>query len=135
MKKNVEIFTVKRQWVTSYNHDYVSQFVLPNMVRYSKDGFFSSEEMTMKEIQLRITPFYNKEPNGEVIERLCAFDNDLMCLIGCMQEQKDREIYDAARKAKQQAEEELKPSLDKLAKYESMSFYSKLKFVGTGKIS
>lgn len=130
MKKNVEVFTVKRQWLSTYDFNCVSYHVMPDAVPFRHDQFFSAEEMRVKEVQLPIISFYNREKSdGGVIERLCAFDHDLMMLIGCMQDQKDREISYAATEARQNVERKLQPSLDRLSKYENMSFVQKIKFL------
>lgn len=132
--KSVEIFTVKKQNLSTYNYDYVSYHVMPDAVPFAGDQFLNAEEMRVKDVQLPIIKFYNKEPNGEVIERLCAFDNDLMRLIGCMQDQKDTEICNAVTKTRQEIEKKLKPRLDKLEKYENMTFIKRIIWTITGKV-
>ena len=120
--KQVTVYTTKANNVMSYgDHITQRQFTPMHQTSFQADEFF--DKASIEEIHLPIQRF--RWQDGK--EVFAAFDEKLLELIGCLQDQKDREIFKYVKEATH-------PLLQKIKQYESMTFWQRVKFVFTNKL-
>ncbi|MGL5012974.1 MAG: hypothetical protein ACRC6V_01625 [Bacteroidales bacterium] len=119
--KTVKVYTAKESLVMSYGDSVPVHSDIHN-ISYQAGEFFDKREI--ETIHLPIRRFYWHDGR----EVFAAFDQQLLELIGCTQEQKDNELALSVEKR-------TKPLLGKLNQYETMTPWQLLVFLFTNKLS
>lgn len=120
--KSVTVYTAKKNQVVSYGDTipYYTREPQPDISFEAGECFIKS---TVEEIHLPISKFC--WANGK--EVFAAFDEELLELIGCLKDQKDREVATRVGKEVECIVAE------KLSEFCSMSFWQRIKFAFTGR--
>lgn len=120
--RTVRVYTAKENLVMSYGDSVPVHSADIHNISYQVGEFFDKREI--KTIHLPIRRFCCQDGR----EVFAAFDEELLELIGCTQEQKDNALALSVEKR-------TKPLLEKLNRYETMTLWQRLVFLFTNKFT
>lgn len=119
--RKVKVYTAKENLVMSYGDSVPVHSATIHSISYQAGEFFDKREI--ETIHLPIRRF--RWCDGR--EVFAAFDEELLELIGCTQDQKDNALALSVEKR-------TKPLLKKIKQYEVMTFWQRLVFLFTNKL-
>jgi antitoxin component of RelBE/YafQ-DinJ toxin-antitoxin module len=118
--KRVIVYTTKKTESLSHGHD-IPHYSFSSAADLSFQAGEMFVKQTINEIRLPIQRFCWSDGR----EVFAAFDEELLEMIGCLQDQKDMEIYKAAKEAVERA---VKPLEEQISSFHSMKVWKRFKF-------